>query len=397
MAKAKNRRAAFDKLLAEINDRYGSNSVMRAKDASGLANQRRIPIGIFALDVAWGGGFPIGKMVTLVGEYSSGKSLIAYRAAAAFQRQCRVCGRPMFAWDELAMKATRKRCCRDPEPMRVVWFDAERAWINTWAKRMGVNIDDVYIIRTEYAEQGIDVADSVIRSGECDLLVVDSVAALTPSIEIQESAEKWQMGVHARLMNKAMRKWTSAQSSKGDLGRILACSIILVNQVRLKIGVVYGDPRTSPGGKGIDFFTSIKCDVKAKGVVEIDGMPAGHSCEVVVTKNKTAPPRRTALFEMSFLKRGHRARGSTDYAMQVLMLATFWKVVRLNGAFYSLAKGVKIQGKEQAAAFLEMPENAKLLDWIAKKVWKKEVAWLDGTLDDTVESEEGDEEEEDEE
>ena len=382
--------SGIEVVLAEINEKYGTCSIMRADKAASLSKQHRIPTGIFGLDVAMGGGIPIGKMITLVGEYSSGKSLIAHKTAAAFQRYCRSCGKPMKKWNELSMTATSIRCCRDPEAMRVVWFDAERSWINTWAMRLGIDISNVYVIRTEYAEQGIDVADHIIRTGECDLLVVDSVAALTPSLEITASAEKWQMGLHARLMNKAMRKWTSAQSS-GGVGHKMACTIIMINQIRMRLpgknGILYGSPTTSPGGKGIDFFTSIKCIVKKLGDYETpEGLPGGHEMEVAVIKNKTAPPGRTCLFNIAFVSKENRFRGSSNHAKQVIAHALFWKIIKPTGTWIQLAANLpKVQGLENAAELLRQPLYRPLLDLLAKEVWKKEVAWIDGTLDDEKE------------
>jgi len=368
----------LDKLLASVNKRYGSLTITKAADAKLLSRVQRVPTGIFGFDVATGGGIPVGRMTTLLGEYSSGKTALALKSAAAFQRHCRNCGRAMFDWDELTMTKTPKRCCKNAEPCRVVWFDAEGCWENDWAERLGVDVDNVYVIRTAFAEQGIDVADAVIRSGECDLLVVDSVAALTPSVEIEESAEKWQMGVHARLMNKAMRKWTSATNAGGLGAGSGQCSVILINQIRMKIGVMYGSPETSPGGKGVGFHSSMIIKVKKRGYLQSkDEMTVGLKMEIAVTKNKTAPPNRSAGFTLVFTDAYAPARvaGSTNVARQVLDLAVFWKLVRQSGAWYEMAKGIKAQGANEAANMLMASENRKLLEMLTNKVMERETGW----------------------
>ncbi len=373
----------LDKLLGEINKRYGAHSIVKASENKTLAAVQRVRTGIFGLDVALGGGVPVGGITILKGEYSSGKSVLALRIASAYQRHCRNCGREMFDWDETTQTGKMKKCCKDAAPMRVVWFDAEGCWSNSWAQRLGVDTDNCYVIRTEFAEQGIDVADAIIRSGECDLLVVDSVAALTPSVEIEQSSEKWQMGVAARLMNKAMRKWVSAQNA-GSLGRATTCSVLLINQIRMKIGVIYGSPETSPGGKGLEFAASVIGKVKKDGFMEDDaGRAVGHWMQVAFVKNKTAPPNRTCKFSLAFVDSPYgegdsRKPGASNIGHQILGLAEFWKLVKRSGSWYELAKGHRCQGAEAAAKWLEQPENKAVLDMLRDKIWEKEVGWLDG-------------------
>lgn len=276
------------------------------------------------------------------------------------------------------MCRTAKICCANPEPSRVVWFDAEGSWTNDWSARMGIDTETAYVIRAEYAEQGIDVADAVIRSGECDLLVVDSVAALTPSVEIEESAEKWQMGVHARLMNKAMRKWTSATHA-GGFSTFNSCSIILINQIRHKIGVIYGSPETSPGGKGIDFHASVIAKIKRTSYITAEGKdtPEGVNMEAHFIKNKTAPPLRTASMSIAFRDQSPtRLAGSSNLAEQVIALAVYHGLAKLDGSWYSLAQGVKAQGAAKASALLRSPEHAKLMTMLQNAVRNRELAWL---------------------
>jgi len=205
-------------------------------------------------------------------------------------------------------------------------------------------------------------------------LVVDSVAQLTPSVEIEESSEKWQMGTHARLMNKAMRKWVSAQNV-GSLTRPFSPTIILINQVRHKIGVIYGSPETSPGGKGIEFAASVIMRCKRKQWVE-DSMkrPIGHEMEVVLKKNKTAPPNRTAGFTFYFNGHPDKTAGSSNASEQIVKQAEFWGIIRRTGAWYQLTKDIKVQGAAGAAEKLD--EMPKLRELLIEKITEKENAWL---------------------
>lgn len=377
------KKSVFDDLLDDINKRYAGKGegpvIVKAKESEALKETVFVPTGILSLDVALGGGIPTSRIVYLRGEYSSGKSLVALKSAAAFQRTCRNCGKPLKDWDEVRMVATPRPCCKDPEPCRVVWMDAEKCYDNRWAARMGVDPDHVYVMRTEFAEQAIDVADDVIRSGHCDLLVVDSVAHLTPSTEVTESAEKWQMGLHARLMNKAMRVWGSAMAHD-SLDRPLGCTVMLINQIRHKIGIVYGSPETSPGGKGIDFAASVILKMKKKGFIQNDlGIVVGQEMELTTSKSKLAPPQRSVIFDVMFVndKSMGRLGGSSNLAHQVLRLADFWGLVERAGSWYTLAKGVKFQGEDKAAEFLMTSDGKRVLDMLVKQIMKREKAWSD--------------------
>lgn len=368
-------------LMKSINKRYGDACFVQASKSEKLGTRRRIETGIMSFDLALGGGVPMGTIITLKGEFSSGKSALAHRIGASFQRTCRNCGNPMFIWNEITQDGAEVVCCDNPEPMRVVWFDAEGSYQNQWAERLGMNSDNTYVIRTEFAEQGIDVADAVIRSGECDLLVVDSVAALTPSVEIEQSSEKWQVGVHARLMNKAMRKWVSAQNAVG-MSRVVPPTIILINQIRMKIGVMYGSPETSPGGKGIDFASSVICKVKRKGFMEdkSGSAPFGQDMEVVVQKNKTAPPNRSCLFSLYFRDSAPYYAGSSNLADQLVAIGEYWGLVEKTGSWYKLPNGDKFQGTAKAAEALAADEL--LLFEIKDQIWEREVNWMGDTNED---------------
>lgn len=368
---------ALNDLLKQINKRYGDACMVQASTSETLAKKNRIPTGILSFDIGLGGGVPTGSIITLRGEYSSGKSALSHRIGAAFQRHCRNCGNPMIAWEESIQDGAEVQCCDNPESMRVVWFDAEGSFQNDWATRLGMSMDNTYVIRTEFAEQGIDVADLAIRSGECDLLVVDSVAALTPSVEIEESAEKWQMGTQARLMNKAMRKWVSAQNSD-SLKTAIRPTILLINQIRMKIGVIYGSPETSPGGKGIEFASSVICKVKRKGYLEDTngGVPYGQSMEILFQKNKTAPPNRSVLFDLHFRENGNYFAGSTNIAEQLIYFAEHWGLVERKGSWFEIGDK-KVQGAKGASQLLI--EDQELFGRLYDEVWNREIGWIQGS------------------
>lgn len=367
-------------LMKSINKRYGDSCFVQASNSEKLNTRKRIETGIMSFDLALGGGVPLGTIITLKGEFSSGKSALAHRIGASFQRTCRNCGNPRVIWNEALQDGAEVQCCDDPQPMRVVWFDAEGSYQNSWASRLGMDSDNTYVIRTEFAEQGIDVADAVIRSGECDLLVVDSVAALTPSVEIEESSEKWQVGVHARLMNKAMRKWVSAQNAVG-MSKVVPPTILLINQIRMKIGVMYGNPETSPGGKGLDFAASVICKVKRKGYVEdkSGSAPFGQDMEVTVLKNKTAPPNRSCLFSLYFRDKGSYVAGASNIAEQLVAVAEYWGFIEKGGAWFTLPNGSKFQGANKTAEALIADEG--LMFELKDKIWANEVSWMSGNED----------------
>lgn len=372
---------SLDKLIKDINKRYGDDCFVQASESQKLSVRKRIETGILAFDLALGGGVPMGTIITLKGEFSSGKSALAHRVGASFQRTCRNCGNPLVIWNEILQDGAQVKCCDDPAPMRVVWFDAEGSYQNGWAERLGMNSDNTYVIRTEFAEQGIDIADAVIRSGECDLLVVDSVAALTPSVEIEQSSEKWQVGVHARLMNKAMRKWVSAQNAVG-MSKVVPPTILLINQIRMKVGVIYGNPETSPGGKGMDFAASVICKVKRKGFIEdkSGAAPFGQDMEVTVQKNKTAPPNRSCLFSLYFRTHGINQAGSSNLAEQLVATAEYWGLIEKSGSWFVLPSGEKFQGISKTAEALSADEG--LLFDLKDRIWQREIDWMGDTADE---------------
>jgi recombination protein RecA len=365
--------ASLDDIIQSINKQYGKGTLLKANEAKSLVLSR-LPTGIFDLDVKLGGGLPRGRITVFKGEFSTGKSAVAMKAAGQAQKHCRVCGK-QFEYVDMLGEVHEVDClCGAKEPMRVVWLDAEHSFDPEWAKKWGVDVENTYIIQTEYAEQAIDVADACIRSQQCDFLVTDSIAALTPSVEIEESSEKWQMGVMARLMNKALRKWTSAINSYG-MDSDQACTILLINQLRMSLGG-YRPTQTSPGGKGIDFFQSAEVRFKKNEYITTKGSdrPIGIDVEFVVKKNKTWPVLPGGAFKLYFVgTKGAYRIGDTNNDEQVLRSAAYWKLVDKGGSWYTFPDGQKAQGDVNAALILR--ENPSLLRDLEELVLERELSW----------------------
>jgi len=370
----------LDEIIAGVNKQYGKGTLLRANEAKSLV-MSRIPTGIFDLDVKLGGGLPRGRITTLKGDFSTGKSAITIKTAGQAQRHCRICGKQFEYVDMLGEVHSTDCFCGKREPMRVVMLDAEHSFDPNWAEKWGVDVENTYVIQTEYAEQAIDVADACIRSHECDFLIVDSIAALTPSVEIEESAEKWQMGVMARLMNKALRKWTSAINSYG-MESNQACTIALINQMRVNLGGYHPTP-TSPGGRGIDFFQSAEVRFKKVDYITTKGSdrPLGIEVEFVVKKNKTWPILPGGKFKMYFVgTRGSYSVGDTNNDEQVLRAAAYWNLVDKTGSWYTFPNGEKAQGDVNAAKILRTDPD--LLRDLEDLVKERELSWAQDLNDE---------------
>lgn len=335
---------SLDDLLKQINKKYKKLVVARASTSKALEIPR-LETGIFAVDVVTGGGLPIGRISGISGKKSSGKTVLALKTVASAQRYCRFHGKKMLptgkklcrcldcgfrgaeegdVCPDCAEKGTESvlaylgdleyQCpeCKEYHPFETVWIDSEGAWENKWASTLGVNCHHVYVIRAEYAEQAIDVSDYLLRNGGCDLMVIDTIAHLTPSKEIEDSSEDWQMGLQARLINKMLRKLVSAQNAP-DISTNRRPTIILLNQVRVKLGVMYGNPETKPGGMGQEFATSV--DLKlwpGKYIQDSIGntlsMVTNFRCE----KNKTAPPRQEGNYRVWLANGSGKLAGDTE-------------------------------------------------------------------------------------
>ena len=320
----------LEELMTAINTKYGKGKIARASSSRALSVPR-LETGVFSVDYATGGGFPIGRITGIYGKKSSGKTLLALKAVASAQRYCRKhlvkmvhtkkklyrclecgyrgekegaycpdCKEAGYEVQLIDMGDREMKCpeCKEYNPFETVWIDAEGAWENSWAQKAGVNCHHVYMIRTEFAEQAIDISDLVIRNGKCDLMVIDTIAHLIPSKEIEESSENWQMGLQARLINKMFRKLVSAQNAQ-NLTLDNRPTIIVLNQVRMKLGVMFGDPETKPGGMGQEFATSVDLKTWA-GKYEKD--EAGNTLNLITNfravKNKVAPPQQEGNFRV---------------------------------------------------------------------------------------------------
>ena len=333
MGKEKNKSLSREELIAAFNKKFKGQVIGRASTNRSLTDQKWIGTGIFAVDYATGGGVPIGRITGFYGRKSCGKSLLAMRTIAASQRYCKHCQLPMV---ELLRKLYRclgcgfrgenegELCpdcaktvkdgkpvesplvdagdhayecptCKTYEPMETFYLDAEGTWDNRWAAANGVNCHYVYMASVECAEHAGDMADHMLRGGEFDLMVIDTLAHLTPSIEIEETLDKNQMGVQARTTNKILRKIVSALQHAKERKP----TVIVLNQIRIKIGLLYGDPETKPGGVGQDFVTSI--DIKLwSGKYEKDEI--GNTLNVIlnfrVVKNKCGVAQQGGNFRL---------------------------------------------------------------------------------------------------
>lgn len=364
-------------VVAQINKKYGKGTILRAGEANTLVIDR-ISSGVFSLNIGIGGGWPRGRISQIKGEYSSGKSVLTYLAIAQAQLCDRYTGKPFGTRNiDGSIEYFEGFGPHNVSPMRAVVQDAEGAWDSDFAAKWGVDVDQVYVIQAEYTEQGVDIADLFIRSKECDLLVVDSVAALAPSKEVEDSVEKWHVGVQARLMNKALRKWTSGMNSYGLLADT-KCTVLLVNQMRIDLSGYY-TKMTSPGGKGLDFFSSVI--IKVNQIEEVldphNGRFVGGKVEFIVEKNKTAPKTHGGQFQLFYAHSptlGYRA-GQTDNARQILQLAAYWGYVQKAGAWFSI-DGVEksFQGMDNFSAHLQA--HPEIIERLKGRVKEREMGWL---------------------
>ena len=368
----------LDDLLANVNKTYGKGTLMRASEASAL-NMERIALGIPYLDLALGGGIPRSRIIKLQGAFSTGKTLLALRAASKFQQHCRYCSKKIVNVDMFTGEVLSGGCkCKEPKPMQVVWLDAEGAWSNGWAERQGVSLENIYVIQPTYAEQGIDVADEVLRSRECDLLVVDSLAAMTPSKEIEASTEDWQMGLHARLVNKAMRKFTASMNTGGLDTTLGKTTVILINQIRVKLGIVYGNSETTPGGIGQDHHASVILRVASRGLIkkkiDKEEVVIGKKMGFDVPKNRTYDPHKSGIYEFYFkdIEGSRISRGMIDIASQWLSLGLETGFVEKKGAWFYIEEDEEKKalghGADNAAdSILGKPDLCREI-WEAAKV-----------------------------
>ena len=302
---------ALDAAISQIEKQYGKGSIMKLGDNSAHMNVETIPTGSLSLDIALGlGGLPKGRIIEIYGPESSGKTTVALHAVAEVQKRGGIAG----------------------------FIDAEHALDPVYAKNIGVDIDNLYISQPDCGEQALEITETMVRSGAVDIVIVDSVAALVPKAEIDGDMGDSHVGLQARLMSQALRKLTSVISKSN-------CVVIFINQLREKVGVMFGNPETTTGGRALKFYSSVRMDVRRIEALKQGGEVVGNRTRVKIVKNKVAPPFREAEFDIMFGK-GISREGD------ILDLAAKENIVEKSGAWYAY-EGSKIgQGRENAKNFL---------------------------------------------
>ena len=319
------KRKALDAAIAQIEKQYGKGSVMKLGDSNANMNIDVIPTGSLSLDIALGlGGVPRGRIIEVFGPESSGKTTVALHIVAEIQKRGGIAG----------------------------FIDAEHALDPTYAKNIGVDIDNLYISQPDCGEQALEITETMVRSGAVDVVIVDSVAALVPKAEIDGEMGDSHMGLHARLMSQALRKLTAVVSKTN-------CVVIFINQLREKVGVVFGNPEVTTGGRALKFYSSVRLDVRRIDTLRQGGEIVGNRTRVKIVKNKVAPPFKEAEFDIVFGK-------GISKVGDILDLAVANDIVDKSGAWYAY-NGNKIgQGRENAKAYLE--NNTAICDEIEQKV-----------------------------
>lgn len=316
------KKKALDAAIAKLEKDFGKGAVMRLGDSSAHVAVETVPTGCLSLDLALGlGGVPKGRVIEIYGPESSGKTTVALHMIAEVQKRGGIAG----------------------------FIDAEHALDPVYAKNIGVDIDELYISQPDSGDQALEIAETMVRSGAIDIIVIDSVAALVPRQEIEGDMGDSHVGLQARLMSQALRKLTPVISKSN-------CVVIFINQLREKVGVMFGNPETTTGGRALKFYASVRMDVRRIETLKQSGEMVGNRTRIKIVKNKIAPPFKEAEFDIMFGKGISRAG-------DILDLATGIDLVRKSGAWYAY-EGEKIgQGRENAKAYLEAhPEVMEELD-----------------------------------
>lgn len=322
--KKDDRLKALDAALSQIEKQYGKGSVMKLGDTSHMQVET-VPTGSLSLDIALGaGGVPKGRIVEIYGPESSGKTTVALHMVAEVQKHGGIAG----------------------------FIDAEHALDPVYARNIGVDIDNLYISQPDNGEQALEITETMVRSGAVDIVIVDSVAALVPKAEIEGDMGDSHVGLQARLMSQALRKLTSVVSKTN-------CIVIFINQLREKIGVMFGNPETTTGGRALKFYASVRLDVRRTEALKQGGEVIGNHTKVKVVKNKIAPPFKEAEFDIMF------GQGISTIG-DILDLAANCGIVNKSGAWYAYNDAKIGQGRENAKQYLK--ENRQICDEIERKV-----------------------------
>ena len=316
---------ALDAALGQIEKQYGKGAVMKLGDSSARMNVETIPTGSLSLDIALGlGGIPKGRIIEIYGPESSGKTTVTLHMIAEVQKRGGIAG----------------------------FIDAEHALDPVYAKNIGVDIDNLYISQPDNGEQALEITETMVRSGAVDIIVVDSVAALVPKAEIDGDMGDSHVGLQARLMSQALRKLTAVISKSN-------CTVIFINQLREKVGVMFGSPETTTGGRALKFYASVRMDVRRIESLKQGGEVIGNRTRVKVVKNKIAPPFKEAEFDIMF------GEGISTVG-DVLDLAAENNIINKSGAWYAY-EGNKIgQGRENAQTYLK--EHPEVREEVERKV-----------------------------
>ena len=322
---------ALEQVLSQIEKQYGKGSIMKLGQGAADSNIEVIPTGCLALDIALGiGGVPRGRIVEIYGPESSGKTTVALHVIAETQKMGGI----------------------------AAFVDAEHALDPAYAAKLGVNLDDLYVSQPDTGEQALGITENLVRSGAVDIVVIDSVAALTPKAEIEGDMGDSHVGLQARLMSQALRKLT------GVINKSKTC-VIFINQLREKVGVMFGNPETTPGGKALKFYASIRIDVrKADALKDADGL-IGNKTRAKVVKNKLAPPFKTAEFDIIY------GQGVSQEGC-LLDIGVEYGVIEKSGAWFSYNGEKFAQGREKARDYLKAnPELKKEIDEKIRAEYKR--------------------------
>lgn len=325
MVKDENKLKALESALSQIEKQYGKGSVMKLGDTAANMNIETVPTGSISLDIALGlGGVPKGRVVEIYGPESSGKTTVALHMVAEVQKRGGIAG----------------------------FIDAEHALDPVYARNIGVDVDNLYISQPDNGEQALEITETMVRSGAVDIVIVDSVAALVPKAEIDGDMGDSHVGLQARLMSQALRKLTAVISKSN-------CVVIFINQLREKVGVMFGSPETTTGGRALKFYASVRLDVRRIEALKQGGEIVGNRTRVKVVKNKIAPPFKEAEFDIMF---GQGISKEGD----VLDLASSVGIVVKSGAWYAYNDNKIGQGRENSKQYLK--ENPEIFSEIEKKV-----------------------------